>query len=365
MFVTFVAIFAIAYLAMVVVLRVGLERAKLRKPDAESEPVVSIIVAARNEERYIGECLESLLRLDYPAEKLDIIIVNDNSTDGTRALAETTGRHQPHVRILDSTPASGNLRGKANALAQGIDASRGDILMLTDADCVVPPSWVRSTLEAFSPKVGVVGGFTLLEAGTAFQTVQMLDWILLFGISSATAGWGRPLTVIGNNFSIRRTAYDATGGYRNIPFSVTEDYALVRAVLRHTEFEVAFPAVRASAVRSRACENIRQLFRQKQRWGVGGLDMVWLGNLVMLVTWLARLSVVAGAVARPGLPVLLSGLAVVAADLRFVALLLKEFGALRALRHFLLFEVYVTVYALIIPFVAFFSKHIVWKERTL
>ena len=77
--------------------------------------------------------------------------------------------------MITAVPGKGNMRGKANALAQGIRQSSGEILMFTDADCIVPPRWVRKTVQYFTDEVGIVGGFTLLKANRTFEGIQSLD----------------------------------------------------------------------------------------------------------------------------------------------------------------------------------------------
>ena len=180
------------------------------------------------------------------------------------------------------------MRGKANALAQGIHQSSGEILLFTDADCTVPRQWVRTTVQYFTDDVGVVGGFTLLKANRIFEGIQSLDWIFLFSLASSMAGLNRPLTAIGNNVGIRRAAYTAVGGYEVIPFSVTEDYALVHTIYQNTTYRVVFPINPETVVISSACRTLHHLYHQKQRWGVGGLDMVFRGKVIGIIGWLAK-----------------------------------------------------------------------------
>src|SRR5713101_3554770 len=152
------------YLLQMIVLRIGLERADRARRLEEYEPTVSVIVAARNEEHCIQQCIDSLLKLEYPREKLEITIVNDGSTDRTREIAEMSTDNSAALKVISAMQGEGNLRGKANAISQGIDASSGEILMFTDADCTVPERWVKETVRYFDNGVGVVGGFTLLNA---------------------------------------------------------------------------------------------------------------------------------------------------------------------------------------------------------
>ncbi len=358
-------VIAFIYAGQTLWLRRGLGKVSgLSRPEND-EPTVAVIVAARDEELYIADCMQSLIELDYPASKLEIVIVNDGSSDRTREIAESfTGRH-PGIKVVTTRPGRDNLRGKTNAVAQGIEACRGEFLMFTDADCVVPREWVRETVASFDARVGIVGGFTMLKAQTLFEGLQALDWVYLFSLSSAMAGRRLPLTVIGNNLSVRRSAYAATGGFSMIPFSVTEDYALVQAIVTRTKYAVVFPVKKETLVTSRACRSLRQLYRQKQRWGVGGLDMVFRGLVMMLVGWLNRLLLVLTALLMPGAPLFAALVATCIVDLLFLWKPLKTFGRIGELKYFPLFELYFTIYVLALPFIAVLSRHVVWKERKL
>lgn len=362
---TILVIATVAYVLEFLFLRMGLDRSDRLKKNPGYAPSVSIIVAARNEEQYIESCLNSLTQLEYPREKLEIIVVNDRSTDRTSEIIEPFAERYPFIKMFSTRQEEGNLRGKTNAVAHGISVSSGEILMFTDADCTVPRKWVQETVQYFDEKTGVVGGFTVLNANRMFEGIQNLDWIFLFGLASATAGWKIPLTVIGNNLSVRRSAYDATGGYEKIPFSVTEDYSLVQSILKHTGLEVRFPLNPETVVLSSACRTWKQLYRQKQRWGVGGLDMVLRGIIIMSIGWLVKLALIIG-IFSVSLPVWFTALACkLFMDVRFLWKPLKRFGSASPLKYFLFFELYFTVYVLIIPFIAMFSKKIVWKERSL
>jgi cellulose synthase/poly-beta-1,6-N-acetylglucosamine synthase-like glycosyltransferase len=356
----------ILYVVQMIALRIGLNRSDRSAVVEQYEPAVSVIVAARNEEECILTCLEALSKISYPKEKLDIVIVNDGSTDRTWEIVNTFIRQHPTIRMISTTPGTGNLRGKTNAVAKGIEASSGEIIMFTDADCTVPSSWVRETVKSFDEHVGIVGGFTLLRAGTVFEGIQSLDWVFLFGLASSTAGWKMPLTVIGNNFSVRRAAYLATGGYGVIPFSVTEDYALVQAVVTKTEYKVSFPLNPDAVVISNACKTWQHLYRQKQRWGVGGLDMVFRGLLITSVGWIERILLIAAMMTGTPFSVLfITLISLLLADYMFLEKPLRQFGKRTTLKYFPLFELYFSVYMLILPLVALLSKNVVWKERKL
>lgn len=365
LFSTVLIISCLLYVIEFLFLYVGLGKATQITKRGNYEPTVSIIVAARNEEEYIEQCVRSLTAVDYPKDKLEIIVVNDRSSDRTLEIVEGLSLQFAQVKVLSTTAGEGNLRGKANALAQGIQISHGEILMFTDADCTVPKTWVRETVSYFDEKTGIVGGFTLLEATRPFEGMQALDWIMLFGVASATAGWKIPLTAIGNNLSVRRSAYERVGGFKQIPFSVTEDYALVQRILQTTEFEIRFPLNAASVVHSKPCQSWKQLYHQKQRWGVGGLDMVFRGMFIMFFGWLFKFFLLVGLFIVPFWTWLFAFISKCLIDVLFLSKPLRRFNAMKYLKHFFLFETYYCLYVIILPFIAMLSKKVVWKERTL
>ncbi len=355
----------ILYVGMMLILSIGIEKAAQAPRVEDFEPTVSVIVAARNEEQYIQSCIESLSKIDYPSAKLEIIIVNDGSTDRTAEIVESYTLANTSIKMITTSKGTGNLRGKANALSQGIGVSSGEILMFTDADCIMPQSWVKETVQYFKDNVGIVGGFTLLKTSSIFDGMQALDWVFLFGLASASAGLKKPLSVIGNNLSVRRSAYDDVGGFQQIPFSVTEDYALVQAIITKTQYEVAFPINKNTTIQSVPCRSIKQLFRQKQRWGVGGLDMILWGMMIMFAGWLLRISLIASFFLVNPTTIFVAVVCMLFIDFRFLRRPLQQIDRLSYLKYFVFFELYYFLYVPLIPVIAILSKDVVWKERRL
>src|SRR5437867_4167306 len=107
------------YAAQLIFLRIGLAKAGRVPGSVDYIPTVSVIVAARNEEERIEDCLKSLTCLDYPAQRLEIMIVNDGSTDRTAEIVTSYLPLHPSLRVISAEPGTGNLRGKTNAVAQG------------------------------------------------------------------------------------------------------------------------------------------------------------------------------------------------------------------------------------------------------
>lgn len=114
-------------------------------------PAVSVVVPVYNGQATLPQCLDSLLQLRYPADRLELIVVDNASTDGTPAILRHLG---DKFRIMREEK-----RGAGAARNCGIRAARGDCIALTDADCVVDPDWLVELIQPLAdPGVGVSGG---------------------------------------------------------------------------------------------------------------------------------------------------------------------------------------------------------------
>jgi 1,2-diacylglycerol 3-beta-glucosyltransferase len=267
--------------------------------------------------------------------------------------------------MITTAVGNGNLRGKTNAIAQGMNTAKGELVLFTDADCRVPPSWVKETVKYFGDDTGIVGGFTLLNANRSFEGIQALDWLFLFGLASATSGLKIPLTAVGNNLAVRMRAYKEVGGYENIPFSVTEDYALVQAIIQRTKYKLQFPIESNCLIQSSACKSWEQLYRQKKRWGVGGLDMVFRGYIIMFIGWMAKLLLLISFVLLSAQTAIIAFVLMGVGEMLFLGKILRRFKTSKYIKFAVPFLLYFLIYVLVIPFIAFFSRSVVWKKRNL
>jgi 1,2-diacylglycerol 3-beta-glucosyltransferase len=360
-FQTFLLIITILYVCQVGIFIYGLKRNR-NIVHSTSNLSFSIIIAARNEEANLSGCLESVANQTYPVSLYEIIIVNDGSTDGTEAICTDFIKRYPNIKSIRVTDDA-NIRGKANALAQGIESSSGEIILITDADCTVPKTWVEQTATRYNSEVGLIGGFTLQKAATPFEGMQSLDWTFILGMAAATAGLGHPLGSIGNNLSFRRSAYDEIGGYRNLKFSVTEDYTVVQAIVSSLKWKYIYPIDLMHLVESKSCPNVQLIIRQKHRWGKGGLDMKPAGLIIMAIGFLMHLSpfimLFWGGVVQAATALMIKFIA----DYVFLYQILYRLDRKDDLRWFYWFEIYFIIYVLLLPFLVFFGGKVKWKGR--
>lgn len=324
-------------------------------------PLISILVAARNEQANIRQCLQSLLEQDYPADCLELIAINDESEDDTlRIMEEVAAAFPGRLKIISTVSDRSAVHGKARALAQGIDHATGEIFLFTDADCTPPPTWARSVVQHLTNNVDVATGFTIVGHRTTFGTLQALDWLHLHAIASAALELGVLMGCIGNNFAIRRNAYQRVGGYRGMEFSVTEDFALFAAVLQAGGRGI-FHCHPDAAMQTEPCPTLFDVLRQKQRWARGGIAMSAKGKMVLVIAVLMMASISIA----PFYSLSMWGIVWGCKFLCDLVLMIPTMARLRMLpllRHFLLFEFYFIAQALVTPLLLF-RRTVVWKGR--
>lgn len=153
----FFTIYGVAVTAYILSRFVLAESYKYQSPQKEILPSVSVVIPAYNEEKHIGKTVLHHVYSDYPKDRLEVIVVNDGSTDGTSQEAARVAHVHPEtsIKVIDHVA---NM-GKRKALATGIRAARGEVIVTNDSDSFVRPDAVRRIVQPLQdPKVGGVTG---------------------------------------------------------------------------------------------------------------------------------------------------------------------------------------------------------------
>ncbi|HEU5370189.1 MAG TPA: glycosyltransferase [Ktedonobacterales bacterium] len=202
-----------------------------------SGPLVSVLVPARNEERSIGRCVESLARQDYP--NLEILVLDDQSEDNTAAIVEDLARRYPTVRLLRGGPLPPNWHGKAYACAQLAREARGDWLLFVDADTIHAPETVSTTLQfAIEQQADLLTMLPQVLEGSFGEALLLPLVPLTFGMflpMGLVAGRKYPLVAgaMGPFLLFRRASYERVGGHEAARTDIVEDMKLARLVKGH------------------------------------------------------------------------------------------------------------------------------------
>jgi len=267
-------IFASAfYLFVHIGLVLGLKRCKQTK--SSLQPFVSVIVAARNEERNIRNVLDCLSRQSYT--QYEIIIVNDRSADNTATLISDFQKHNPSVRKIDISSVSADMPAKKNALRAGISISKGEILCFTDADCFPPPTWIEELVNQIEPEVGLVSGYSpyIIPTDTIITNGNLKNIFFKFITyeefraaiwSSGAIGWNLGWLCTGRNLAYRRKVFDEVGGYEKIKNSISgDDDLFLQLVRRETNWEIRYVKTQGSFVPTLPPSDFRSFVEQRKR----------------------------------------------------------------------------------------------------
>lgn len=238
----------------------------LSAENQESWPYVSLLVAAKNEEAVIGRLVKMLANLDYPAERYDLWVVDDYSTDQTPQLLEALKQEYKRLRVLHRPAGAGG--GKSGALNQVLPLTKGEIIAVFDADAQVTPDLLRRVLPLFArSEVGAVQvrkaiANAPLNFWTRGQAVEMILDAYVHQQRIALGGIGE---LRGNGQFVRRSALERCGGWNEE--TITDDLDLtLRLHLDNWDIHLLnFPAVEEEGV-----TNALALWHQRNRWAEGG-----------------------------------------------------------------------------------------------
>ena len=200
-------------------------------------PRVSVVIPARDEARNIERCVLSVLASTHP--DLEVLVVDDHSTDGTGGIARAVALSDARVRVLSPDPLPEGWFGKQWACAAGAAAATGDVLLFADADTVHAPDLIARSLNAMRARgaelLSVAGA---QELGTFWERVvqpQMFGLLVArYGGTERVSSARRPSDAIANGqcLFVTRAAYDASGGHAAVRDKVAEDLALAQRFVR-------------------------------------------------------------------------------------------------------------------------------------
>ncbi|OGB99379.1 hypothetical protein A2V82_06080 [candidate division KSB1 bacterium RBG_16_48_16] len=359
------SIVVIIYLALSLLLAANLAANKTKA--CPHFPFVSVVVAARNEARFLPACLSSLVDLDYPKERLEIVIVNDDSQDTSEEIIRQFASTSPVIKYVNLASHQKKRPGKEGAILSGINSSRGEMIFITDADCRVPCSWIKTLLSAMAPDVGIVGGFTLLDrrgdSTSIWGKIQSLDWLFLLSMACAAARMGKPLSWVGNNLAFRRDAYDEVGGYLGIDSSLVEDFSLINAIRRKTAWRIVFSTSPGAIISSYPEKTLKQFYFQRRRWATGVSKILTFGKILMGTTIAAHATIFAVALLHGVSLAVGFGAILLLADLFFLSRALAIFCRKDLFLYFLGFEAIYFLYTLVLPVLSLFDRNIRWKDN--
>jgi cellulose synthase/poly-beta-1,6-N-acetylglucosamine synthase-like glycosyltransferase len=357
------------YAAALLLLRAGVRRvlSQPRPPVTHQVHFLSIVVPYRNELAHLGALIEDIKSQHYPAFSFEVILIDDHSTDGSAELVGRLTRGDTRFRLAY---VSKNEKGKKQALLQGIQLSKGEIILTTDADCRLPENWCRTLNAWFElPGVQICQGPVRLAAPDNFLGhIWCMEYAGVAAVTLGSAGWHRPLMASGANMAFRKSAfYDVGGFFNERTLASGDDQLLMEKMTQRFYRPVVYAADAQALVTTAAPGTWRQFFSQRLRWAGKWMQLAWPARLTAVFVFGFHTAVVSSwviAALVPALAPFVAAAAVVKAVaewmlLRPVTLFLQHRWSTMA---FLFWQVAYPLYALAVALLSLRGRY-VWKER--
>jgi cellulose synthase/poly-beta-1,6-N-acetylglucosamine synthase-like glycosyltransferase len=288
-------LFVLTFLYAAALFKLGKGLSRLKAGTNKTQPSVSVVIAARNEEKNIESCVRAVLNQSYPHENVEIIVVDDRSEDRTADLVISISAAHRQVKLLQIIDTSSHLAPKKRAIDLGIRHAAGEIIVTTDADCQPGPAWLVELVKYFEPDVGLVAGYNPYKAnGLLFQQVLALDYFAMACVAAASAGLNYPLSCSGGNLAYRKNLYLQIGGFKNFGRWVSgDDDFFLQQVRENTNWKIRYSTNPKTFVPTAPPANLKELVNQRIRYASKcahyarpvtlGLLGVYLLNLLLVI----------------------------------------------------------------------------------
>lgn len=232
----------------------------------------SVIIPARNEETYIGNCLDALFAQSYPEELFEVIVINDHSTDGTETVVHAYQQQHRNLRLLNLHDL---LNGKQlnaykkKAIELAIEQSSGNWIVTTDADCTVQADWLLLYDHYIQEKdpVFVAAPVMFRHTGSFLSAFQQLDFISLQGITAAAVSAGYHSMCNGANIAYRKDVFYEVGQFRGIDqIASGDDMLLMHKIKQAYPNRLGYLFSKKAIVTTEPMHDWRSFLNQRIRW---------------------------------------------------------------------------------------------------
>ena len=331
-----------------------------------SSEKVTVIIPARNEESQIERCLDSLLLQNLPADQMEIMVVDDHSSDRTAEMV--MGYANRGVRLVR---LENEMQGKKAALTKGIALATHPLIVTTDADCVYPSTWLNTLLSfrTAHDAVFVAAPVKYAKEKSFFERFQSLDFLSMQGITSAAVSKEIFNMCNGANLLYTKEAFQKVNGFEGIDRIPTGDDMLLME-----KMQAAFPGKikycysQDAIVETLPAAGLRAFIQQRIRWASKSTSYKNTNiKLVLLLVYLVNLSL---------LMMLLAGfydlqylkwgmmfmLVKTIFEFPFMIRISKFFGKQNLLAWFIIAQPFHIVYIVLSASLSFFKTY-EWKGR--
>lgn len=290
-------VLALIYTLILLYMRRGWSIIPYFKSNTEAiKTSVSIIIAARNEEDNIARTISAILNQNFPKDKLELIIVDDHSTDKTADIIKSYADQGVKLLQLDIGDALNSY--KKYAITKAIEMSSGEIIVTTDADCRMGNNWLRTVVGYFEENDNYMVSSPVVysEEKNKFEELQTLEFLYLIGLGAAGIGNHSPTTCNGANLAYKKALFFELGGFNGIDnLASGDDELFLHKVAEKYASRIGFCKSNDAVVYTDAKPDLASFISQRKRWAskstkykdkkVVALGIsIWLFNLFLIIS---------------------------------------------------------------------------------
>lgn len=291
------ALFCFAYFILIASYCYAWVRTKTPILHSNVKTSVTVIIAARNEEDTIETCLTSILQQSYPSHLFEVIIVDDASEDATnRKLKEFCDTHK-HIQLI-TLDKNANLLGKKNALNVAIKEAKGELIITTDADCIMGNNWLNTMVSYYTtsnPKM-IVAPVCFYDERSIFEKMQSLEFMALISSAGASLYFNKAILCNGANLAYTKDVFNEVNGFEGIDQQPSgDDVLLMYKIAEKYPKSIHFLKRSEAIVYTKAKSTVAEFMHQRMRWASKGFNalntdtklvssIVYLFNLFLLTS---------------------------------------------------------------------------------
>lgn len=296
-------VFLSLYVFLILLYRDGWKRQELSicPDDFIPKTGITVVIPARNEENNIGQCLNSILKNNFPGKLLEIIVVDDFSTDNTFEIARNTLKDVGLVLQLKNVvfETANSFAYKKRALETGILHAKFALIVTTDADCILPEDWLKNIAYLEQEKqaqfIAAPVSFFKRNESNLLYYFQSLDFLMMQGITVASINKKMGNMCNGANLAFKKSAFNEVEGYKNIDHVASGDDLLLMEKINKVYPEHVFYLKSKEAIALTEIQPTwKDFLNQRIRWAskndqyeskklIASLLLVYLFNLSLLV----------------------------------------------------------------------------------
>ncbi|NNF81827.1 MAG: glycosyltransferase [Flavobacteriaceae bacterium] len=256
----------------------------------------SIVIPFRNEETNLDNLLNSIAQLDYPTNRFEVQLIDDDSKDDSLTIIQDFQASHGELNIHVFKNVTHSASFKKDAIALGVEKAQFDWILTTDADCILPVEWLRSINSyIIEQKVSMVAGPVSFSKQTGFLSqLQFYDMIGLQGLAIGASGLGRPFLCNGANFGYTVQLYKKLNGFeQNDHIGSGDDLFFLNKALTFDPSTIGFLTSKSALVTTKAQTSWQDLINQRRRWASKTIPLQnGFGTLTTFIGLMGNLSII-------------------------------------------------------------------------